>query len=144
MTQWEGFDQRKVCPNCKGYHTKLSQLEREQNSRSNAILAIIVLSITFIVTGALAALFFRQLTLGQSPHPALVLPFIILIVNLIFNRSLKDGVKESHTLIFFSKPGETSPGTLNFYHLHCMDCGHTWEKPADEWEAEARNESSNQ
>jgi predicted nucleic-acid-binding Zn-ribbon protein len=149
MSNWQGFDPRKVCPNCGDYQTRVHKSEKKPISPGSAAALLITLGVLFAATGILVLVFIRQILLGQPSRPGLIFPFLLLFGNYLLNKKLKNGVKECWEIIIehVTTTGKdrhqkvkSSDNTWIGYHLYCSHCGYTWEKSMDAWEKEEQEE----
>ena len=145
MSNWQGFDQRKVCPQCGDYQTDFRISERRsspQDLRSDRItLAVAISLILLLVVFAVVMAVVKGVSF-KSPQVIIlffslfviigtgVSRIVVMILNSRFNPSLMDKPLE---------PGERP----TFYHLSCRNCGHEWEMTIDEWEQEEQAEVQN-
>lgn len=139
MSEWSGFDQRKVCPQCGDYQTSVGISERKrdtQDKRSMRIILIVAISITMLLVIFTFVIAIAKEISFKSPQ-FIVLSFILSVIvgsgasqivvmylNSRYKRNLADEPLQ---------PGERP----TFYHLHCRNCGHEWEMTIEEWEQAA-------
>lgn len=139
MSEWSGFDQRKVCPQCGDYQTGLGISERKrdpQDKRSMRIILIVAISITLLLVIFTFIIAVAKEISFKSPQ-FIVLSFILFVIvgsgasqtvvmylNSRYKRNLADEPLQ---------PGERP----TFYHLHCRNCGYEWEMTIEEWEQAA-------
>jgi hypothetical protein len=125
MTDWQGFDQRKICPNCGGYQTSFGKRERIPASRQAAWVLFALALLAFLL---IAIFIIWVMVKGAIPDPGrmfgLLLTALLGVGTLLFNRDIRKGFKDSHQ--------DEQPTIV--YSLSCGECGHTWELTLDEWE----------
>jgi hypothetical protein len=152
MTDWQGFDRRRICPGCGAYDTSFSKTSRCPPDRGSLIALFISLAIALAVTGLLAGLVLLQSL--RSPqdqsgrlHPALIFPFFILLGNLVLNRRLREGLWAYFLLLRSGDaPDQAGSGepekAWTGYHLYCRKCGCEWEISSEEWDEIQQKELS--
>jgi hypothetical protein len=145
MSQWQGFDSRKICPNCGGYETRLHKYEKKPISFEMALLVLLSLTIAIAVTGFLVFIFIGQIVKGHPLLLGFVLPFLFIVGNLLFNRGLKAGLAECYEIVAArnSSAGRINPASQwSGYHLYCWKCGFEWEIATEDWEKAGQHEVS--
>jgi len=149
MSEWQGFDPRRVCPNCGGYQTGFGIYKRTTDSPQGALVVLLALALMAL---PLAAIFILLMLKGAVPDQGrligLLLTSLLGLGSILFNRDIRKGLKEYDWTRWDSlrskpKPSkrerlieqmnqEHDPSTI--YSLSCHDCGHIWEMAAEEWE----------
>jgi hypothetical protein len=131
MSDWQGFDPRKVCPNCGGYQTSFGKREHIPASRQ-AVWALFAL--TLLIFLLIAIFVVLVIVKGTVPDAGrmfgLLLTVLLGLGTLLFNRDIRRGFKESEQ--------DEKPTVV--YSLSCSDCGHRWEMTMEEWEKIAQQE----
>jgi hypothetical protein len=131
MSDWQGFDPRKVCPNCGGYQTSFGKRERIPASQQTAWIVFALAVPAFLL---LAVFIVMVIVKGAIPDPGrmfgLLLTALLGIGTLLFNKDIRRGFKASEQ--------DEKPTVV--YSLSCSDCGHTWERTVEEWERMAQQE----
>lgn len=131
MSKWQGFDQRKICPNCGEYQTRVMPKERPSFSSSAVRFSLLrSIGIAFVPILALFMLYLRTLNIWLLG--AVFLGFAGLVI-LIAYRSI-----DSQGTVTMDQQSRAK----NFigYRLYCRHCGYTWEMTAEEWETAERKE----
>ena len=130
MSEWQGFDRRKVCPQCGGYQTGFGKRERTTDSQQGTL----ALSLVALLALPLLAIFGVLMMRGAVPDPGLIFGLFLTILLglgvLLFNRDIRRGLKAS----------DRDNKSSTVYRLSCDDCGHIWEMTEEEWEATAQQE----
>ena len=143
MSNWQGFDQRKICPYCGGYETKLSHLgyRSKKSKRMSSILYIILV----LNGGILIAVAVSQLLKGIVPPIGSVITLLFLFGSLLLSKRNRDGlVQMIAPLIDRSNDSEEmQEGALVGYHLYCWNCKNSWQMTVEEWEAAGQKEINN-
>ncbi|MCB9110108.1 MAG: hypothetical protein H6634_02560 [Anaerolineales bacterium] len=121
MSEWQGFDQRKMCPNCGQYQTRLRTPRRRLK----------IVPIPIILLGAvtfLAFLFFSFF----SPNPT------VRLWGIIFAALVWAGIM----LIYASTmiTSRRQKGISQEFFLECISCGHVWKMTRGEWKTEEQRE----
>lgn len=143
MSNWQGFDQRKVCPRCGGYETKLSHIgyRSKKFRRMGSILFVILV----LNGGILVALAVSRLLKGIMPPIGTVFSLLFLFGSLLLNKKNRDGLVQMMALIldWSDNNEEMQDGTLVGYHLYCWNCKNSWQMTTEEWETEGQKEINN-
>ncbi len=146
MSEWQGFDQRKVCPQCGEYQTGLGISERRrdpQNQRSMRIVLIVAVFITLLLVALTVATAIVKEVSFTNPR----------VVTLFFSLFIIIGSGASRIIVRYLNSRQNpsladtplQPGERpTFYHLHCRNCGYEWEMTIDEWEQSVQEELHNQ
>ena len=121
MSEWQGFDLRKICPNCGQYQTRFGIPRRR--------LRIVPIPIILLMSVALLAFLFF-LVFPQNPtvrlwgivFTALIWAVIILIY--------------ASTMV----SSRQHQGASQEFFLECRSCGHVWKMTRGEWEAAGQRE----
>jgi hypothetical protein len=143
MSKWQGFDQRKICPHCGGYETKLSHIgyKSKKSRRIDSILYIILV----LNGGILLAVAVSLLLKGLMPPIGSVFSLLFLFGSLLLNKKNRDGLVQlmAPLLDWSDDSEEMQEGALVGYHLYCWHCKHSWQMTVEEWEAAGQNEINN-
>jgi hypothetical protein len=143
MSNWQGFDQRKICPCCGGYETKLSHIgyRSKKSKRMSSILYIILV----LNGGILIAVAVSQLLKGIVPPIGSVITLLFLFGSLLLSKRNRNGlVQMTVPLLDRSDDSEEmQEGALVGYHLYCWNCKHNWQMTVEEWETAGQNEINN-
>lgn len=146
MPEWQGLDQRKVCPQCGDYQTGLAISERRgslQDQRSMRIILIAgVVTTLLLVIFTVTTIIVKELSF-QSPQVVVLLFSLFIIIGSGASRIVVTYLNSRHTPSLADKPLE--PGEHpTFYRLHCRNCGYMWEMTIDEWQQGAQAELQDQ
>lgn len=146
MSQWPGFDSRKVCPQCGGYQTRLWRYKRSPVAAPRRLLGLFFLAFLALL---LLLIFFITLIIRHTlpePYQVISLLFIVLmglgsiLLNHKVQRTLLNLLKRR------GRESDLTPDAANLDHpsvgygLQCLNCGYKWEKTAEEWEKEGQKE----
>jgi len=126
MSGWRGFDQRKICPQCGEYQTRVAayrSLVRDSLWTGRRIGLLVVVGLLIL----LLRLFPTWTTVLATSFFVLVLSGVLLLAYREFSRTSDDAPKS---------------GMLG-YKLYCDHCGHKWEMTAAEWDAAGLRELQN-
>ena len=121
MSEWQGFDPRKICPNCGHYQTRFGIPRRRL--RIVPIPIILSMSITL-----LAFLFFSVFPASRS----------VRLWGIFFTALIWAGI----ILIYASKmvSSRQHQGASQEIFLECRSCGHVWKMTRREWETAGQRE----
>lgn len=148
MSEWQGFDQRKVCPNCGGYQTCFWKHKRTAASPQGALVLLALALMAFPLLAIAIVLMLKGAMPSQGRLIGLLFTGLLGLGTFLFNRDMREGLKEyDRTLVDYlrSKPRKSTKRDLlleevnqgdapsTIYRLSCRDCGHTWEMTMDEW-----------
>lgn len=134
MSKWQGFDQRKICPQCGDYQTRVMTTERQSLSSRDVRFSLMrSIAVALVPIIAVLVLYLRQLNVYLLGF--CFLGFIGLVIFLAY-RSI--GNREAAILARQSRKKN-----LIGYRLYCRNCGHTWEMSTDEWESAGHTERQN-
>jgi len=62
MSKWQGFDQRKICPNCGDYQTRVTPKQRQSLSSPRVLFSLIRhIGVAIVLMIALLLLYLRPL-----------------------------------------------------------------------------------
>lgn len=143
MSNWQGFDQRKICPRCGGYETKLSHIRyRSRKSRQMDFILFIIL---VLVGGILIALAVSQILKGIVPPIGPVLTLLFLLGSMFLSKGNRDRLTQimEYFLVQSAASEEMEENAHVGYYLYCWSCKHSWQMTVEEWEAAGQNEINN-
>ena len=135
MSEWPGFDQRRICPQCGGYQTHFWKAERRSGSGLSKTWVLIALG---AVGAALLALLLvigltRRTWPGLGDFAGLFFTLLLGLVSLLLNPAIYRAIfKKFHPP--GSQPEPPPAEETNRVCLECWDCGCRWEMPLSEWE----------
>jgi hypothetical protein len=120
MSEWQGFDPRKVCPNCGGYQTSFWKSKRGTASAQGRIfLGALLLITVFLLILMIAASLIKH-----------VLPEPYQLIGLFFTACLGLGQLLKHYLNSRNLKRELSLNPIDphrpsiVYRLACSNCGY--------------------
>ena len=135
MSQWQGFDQRKICPRCGEYETHLHQIRQRSAQR-------ILLTLVGVTLGSsiLAGVIVSRLLQGEMPPIGPTVTLLMLAGMFTFNRQLRTTLTEDVEYVLdhiFAKRGlkkDENTGQVLGYYLYCTKCEFKWQFSTEEWE----------
>lgn len=132
VSEWRGFDPRKICPRCGEYQTRVMRSHSPAGGPALPA-AGVILSVTLVMLAAAAVL----MALGRMSAVSWWLYVLILLpaVGLPLTRILS--WRNTGQAVGESGMGQPPPAG---YHLTCHRCGHTWRMTAAEWESAGKVE----
>lgn len=134
MSKWQGFDQRKICPKCGDYQTRISPRQPQPLSSSRVLFSlrryIWVASVPIVV---LLLLYLHPLNVFL---PGLFFLGFVGLVIFIAYRSIYGGKGKTTNQ-------QSREKSRIGYSLYCRSCGHAWEMTIEEWQAAGRKEREN-
>jgi predicted nucleic-acid-binding Zn-ribbon protein len=148
MSEWQGFDQRKICPKCGNYQTSVGKYKHLTITTAH-------ISITVILFVGMVILMVIMLLLPSSPASSVRL-WVLFFTSLtwlgviLFNPQIKKTLNQTDQTFqdFFSRKNQSSSKQSQVpqwigYRLECQNCGYTWKMTIDEWETEGQREQEN-
>jgi Ca2+/Na+ antiporter len=134
MSKWQGFDQRKICPKCGEYQTRVRFIQPEalfsSSIRFSLVRYLAAASIPIIV---LYLYYLHWLNVYLISFCAL--GFLGLAIFFAYRNSNREEAEGIHQ----SAHKKNSIG----YSLFCHHCGYSWEITTQEWETAERQEREN-
>jgi hypothetical protein len=142
MSEWQGFDQRKVCPQCGEYQTGFRISERRsgpQDLRSNRITLIIAISLILLLVVFTVVMAIVKGASFKSPQVIILFFSLFIILGSGGSRIVVTLLNARSNPSLADKPFE--PGEHpTYYRLYCRNCRYEWEMTIDEWDHEAQVE----
>jgi hypothetical protein len=134
MSKWQGFDQRKICPKCGDYQTRVASKQRQSFSSPRDIFSLIrYIGVAIVPVIALLLLYLRPLNVYWLG--LFFIGFVGLVIFFAY-RSIYAGDGEKIDQ-------QSHQNSLIGYSLYCRNCAYTWEMTIEEWETSGRKESEN-
>jgi hypothetical protein len=134
MSEWSGFDPRKICPQCGDYQTHFSKYERAPwpPQKRMFLVAAILINLVLCIS-SIALMLIKHVT--PEPYRFIGLFFVVCVglgdlLTYFFNYR-----RRKRELSFDSADPKHR---LTVYSLKCWNCGYQWEKTIDEWEQEGK------
>ncbi len=134
MSEWQGFDQRKICPKCREYQTRVTSKQRQLFSSPRVPFSLL-----------------RYIGVAIVPMIALLLWYLhslnVYLLGLFFMGFVGLVMFFAYRSIF-NKEGETIDQQSREknqigYSLYCRNCGYAWEMTIEEWKTTERKQREN-
>jgi hypothetical protein len=134
MSTWQGFDERKICPQCGDYQTRVASKQRQSFSSPRLLFSLMrYIGVALVPILALFILSFRPLNVYLLGF--FFLGFVGVVIFLAY-RTIYSGEGEKMAR-------QSQEQSLIGYRLYCHNCGYTWEMTTEEWETAGRKEREN-
>ncbi len=136
MSTWRGFDQRKVCPQCGEYQTRV--IRNPSSTPAPARLSVLAALIVGLVILTMIVLL---LFVSPIPRERLWMLFVLSLIGLglsLFHPRTKRILGEDR-----SSRGHSQTSQEISYLLTCRHCGHQWELSNEDWETAGQREREN-
>jgi|WetSurMetagenome_2_1015567.scaffolds.fasta_scaffold520961_1 hypothetical protein len=135
MSEWQGFDKRKICPKCGDYQTRVTSKQHLSFSSPPVLFSLVkYIGVASVPMIALLLLYLRPLNvylLGLC-----FMGFVGLVIFFAYRSILYRGKRET-----IDKPSREK--NWIGYSLYCRNCGYAWEMTVDEWKTAERKEREN-
>lgn len=131
MSKWHGFDQRKICPKCGEYQTRVTS-KQPQSFSSHRVLFLLMRYIAVAILPMIALLLLYLRALNVYLLGLFFMGFVGLVIFFAY-RSIYSGEKEKIVQ-------QSRENNWIGYSLYCRNCGYTWEMTSEEWETAGHQE----
>jgi hypothetical protein len=134
MSEWQGFDQRKICPKCGDYQTSVASKQRQSFSSPHVLFSLM----RYIGVAIIPIIVFLLLSLRPLNVYLLGLVFLVFVGLVVYFAYRSIYSSEGEAIDQHSRKKN-----LIGYRLYCRNCGHAWELTIGEWETGGRSEKEN-
>ena len=134
MSEWQGFDQRKICPKCGDYQTRVTSKQRQSFSSPRVLFSFMrYIGVAIVPMIALLLLYLRPLNVYLLG--LFFVGFVGLVIFFAY-RTIYSG--EEKTI-----DQQSREKNWIGYSLYCRNCGYAWEMTIEEWKTAGRKEREN-
>jgi hypothetical protein len=134
MFKWQGFDQRKICPKCGDYQTRVMSRQQQSFSSPRVLLSLMrYIGVAIVPMIALLLLYLRPLNVYLLG--LFFLGFVGLVIFFAY-RSIYSGKGETIDQ-------QSREKNWIGYSLYCRNCDYAWEMTIEEWKTDRQKEREN-